>query len=1289
MSNNSFKVKNALTLTPVDLSQVVNPQAGDLACDVNDSNKIKRYDANSSAWTEVGSGGVGGTDILFVQDFESASLSSFTQTGLSLSQTESLHGKVSALLVHQPATSQSFKQVISVDRKFRGESMTLRLNAKSNATAGNVTINIYDETNAANLVASEQLQLSNDTSGALSRVGFTIPSTCASLSYTITALQESGSPETRIDDIIAELAVTSLLETSVEVPVVTAWQGYTPTFQGFGTPTNIEFEWRQVGENAEIRGKFTSGTSTGVEARVGLPGGLTSAGTSLIPSIQQAGTYGRGLASTNQKGGLVHIAPSLSYITLSDAFVFGSGSVNPLLAANGTTIASLGQAVSLTASVPCAGLSATTTKTIELTQSGLVQEADSYVYAAGNAGQSITANITNIPFIPLSAVGSDISLSADSFTVAQDGVYHLTGSIRVTTSTARAFYLYENGVVSDLITLQTSDFYPIKMSRFLEAGKTYSIRGSVTSTLFNDPALHFLRVAYSGSLRQVTVNPNSKITIPTSELRMEGASTRGATATVVVRFDTVAKIRGDAFTVTSTANDGTFVTMTKAGRLDVSATLFNAALHTLGITKNQTTLTTTTPLASESVAYQGAAAGSIANASAQIDVTVGDIIRVISSANPSTSTVNTLTLSFQEQDISVSVTNTLPQFSDSDSSVRVDGGNGFGSTATQIRRFSNIRDNLGVDVEYADSAAGGATFTVKSNGVYSISYTDTAQTNGAYIGISKNSTQLTTSIDNIDAADRLALERSLNLGITESMNVSWTGYLNSGDIIRPHTSGQSTSVVQAALFTVTIQGKPNVTGVDVTAFVNIPQPVSQTALLKNTTSPSSSANLSTSAIRQSGTGCFRLNTNNTFTVLKNCIVTASFAVEGTSADFRSDILLNGVLISRDRERTTTSGVSTTVSFPAFVGDVVTFNDSAGGTVSDNYYSILAETTSDEILTAPESFSTDTASLTYAGSGTYTLATLNTAPVGTFITFTYAASTNTRTQTTVAPTQTTADMNVNGIQLFTRAYNAASTAASPSTIAIQIGKGLKGTSLNLYKSAGKVIAGGVDIRGAATTSSQQGLAHKDYNEVTGILILDAGNNFSTAVTSYDFLFSDITSQTNGYLVINASKSPALTGVPVLQPRIATLSDVKASGTVGGASTGGTYVTRTLNTLVDPSGFVTSLASNQFILPAGEYYIEGSAPAHGDGTSAVTLHKIKIRNVTDSVDSIIGSSERAATASGVGIITRSQIAGTVVISSPKTFELQHRTAVTVASTGFGTSTSFGDTEVYSTLTITKVK
>lgn len=52
MSNNSFKAKKGLTLSPVDPSTLINPEAGDIISDSTDSNKIKRWDG--SAWVEMG-----------------------------------------------------------------------------------------------------------------------------------------------------------------------------------------------------------------------------------------------------------------------------------------------------------------------------------------------------------------------------------------------------------------------------------------------------------------------------------------------------------------------------------------------------------------------------------------------------------------------------------------------------------------------------------------------------------------------------------------------------------------------------------------------------------------------------------------------------------------------------------------------------------------------------------------------------------------------------------------------------------------------------------------------------------------------------------------------------------------------------------------------------------------------------------------------------------------------------------------------------------------------------------
>lgn len=338
-----------------------------------------------------------------------------------------------------------------------------------------------------------------------------------------------------------------------------------------------------------------------------------------------------------------------------------------------------------------------------------------------------------------------------------------------------------------------------------------------------------------------------------------------------------------------------------------------------------------------------------------------------------------------------------------------------------------------------------------------------------------------------------------------------------------------------------------------------------------------------------------------------------------------------------------------------------------------------------ILSKTEEFSTDTASLTYASSSQYTLATLNTAPVGTFITFTYAASTNTRTQTTTAPTQTTADMNVNGIQIYTRAYNAASTAGNPAAVAIQIGKGLKGVSLNLYKSTAKATAGTLDAW-QNDSASRYGAGIKDYNELTGILVIDAGFNYATTTTAANFSFSDITQQTSGYVTINASKSPALVGVPLLQPRIATISDVKATATAGGTFTSGAWQTRTLNTLVDGTGIVTSLASNQFTLPAGTYYVDAQAPAY-----IVNFHKAKLRNITDSTDVLLGtsSSSDGSASAGNGQTTLSIIQGEIVLSSPKVFEIQHQCTLTRATDGFGAVAGFSVSETYTTVKITKVK
>lgn len=1232
MPSNLFRVKNGLQLTPVDLATLTSPQAGDLACDINDNNKIKRYDANAAAWTEVGSGGVGGVDIFFVQDFESASLNTFTQTGLSLTQTDPLKGKVSALLTHQAGTSptndQLFKQIIPVDRKFRGIPMVLRLDSKSSASQGNVTINIKDETNNANIVASEQLQLSNDTAGKKTSIAFTIPATCASLSYTITALPQSGSPTTRIDDIICEIAETALLETAVVVPNVTAWQGYTPTFQGFGSPTNVEFEWRQVGESVEIRGKFVSGTPTAVEARVGLPAGLTSAGTGLIPSLQIVGKGANNSTSASDFSGInVLIEPSVYYMTLADE----SSTNNGLTKVNGSTLAINGTILSFFASVPCAGLSATTTKSIPLTQSGLIQEADSAIRLSGANGFGSTATTTRrFSLANLISRGDAISINDSStlgtqFIAQKAGIYNISSSeISTASSTAMYVGLRINGteVAVDNEAINTAAAVgksaSASVSVYLNIGDIVTV--TVNAQSESNGAACYFAMSYQGSLKQVSVSSNQKLTIPTSELRFEGASARGTgTESTIVQFTSLAKLRGDAFEINN--SNGTAITMKKAGRLSISSAIYQASSGYIVISRNQSNRTTG-PTATETLIASGSGATGAGTRPATWvgDVSIGDIIRVYSSVVPSAANDNNLNLSFQEQDISVSVSNTLPQFSESDSSVRVDTANGYGSTATKIRRFSNVRENVGSDINYVDSATEGSSFIARTSGIYEISYTENTSGAVSYFAISKNSSQLTTNPDGISEADRLALGIVSTAGYP--VTISSQVYLVAGDVIRAHASGQAAGTNNFVAFRISKVGKPNVTGVDVTPFVNLPQPESQSSFASSGTSLAGSGTKSTlSPSITKGSGIYSFNsTTGIYTVLKSAKFNLSFSLRAVAASNVSPEIAIGsisTVISRDTSVATSgywANAQTTVNINA--GDTFSFSNSGAGSADFQTISILAEALSDQILTAPETFSTDTASLSYASSAAYTLSTLQNAPVGTYITFTYAANTNTRTQTTTRPTQTDADMNANGILLYTRAYNAASTSGNPSAIAIQIGKGLKGINLGLYKSAGKLISGELDHY-VQTNSVQVGPFLKSYNELTGILFFDVGQCDTASITTNTLFFSDGNNQNSGYLVINASKNPALTGFGLNRIACVYKTAPSTALTFTGTLGNGSFATWTWNTLeVDTHGAYNT-STGTFTAPSsGTYmigfnvYVTGSYASFGQMDNYINVNGISV-------------------------------------------------------------------------------
>jgi hypothetical protein len=136
----------------------------------------------------------------------------------------------------------------------------------------------------------------------------------------------------------------------------------------------------------------------------------------------------------------------------------------------------------------------------------------------------------------------------------------------------------------------------------------------------------------------------------------------------------------------------------------------------------------------------------------------------------------------------------------------------------------------------------------------------------------------------------------------------------------------------------------------------------------------------------------------------------------------------------------------------------------------------------------------------------------------------------------------------------------------------------------------------------------------------------------------------------------------------------LRDQKPAGTPGGTFNSGAWRTRNLNTEVFDVGGIVSLAGNQFTLQAGTYFIYARAPAFN-----VNRHQAKLRDVTNGVDALIGSSMTAATFNLFGY-NDSIVSGRISPVAQTTYELQHRCEFSQADRGLGQEANFGVTEVY---------
>lgn len=166
-------------------------------------------------------------------------------------------------------------------------------------------------------------------------------------------------------------------------------------------------------------------------------------------------------------------------------------------------------------------------------------------------------------------------------------------------------------------------------------------------------------------------------------------------------------------------------------------------------------------------------------------------------------------------------------------------------------------------------------------------------------------------------------------------------------------------------------------------------------------------------------------------------------------------------------------------------------------------------------------------------------------------------------------------------------------------------------------------------------------------------------------------------------VGADSTIDLSAVSGAQVKVAKITDVKTYSTDGGTFTQDVWQTRVLNTVSDPGSIGVTVTANQFTLPAGTYFIYGSAPAY-----TVNRHRVRLYDITGAATVALGTSEHVT---GAGPQTRSFVIGVVTITASNVYELQHICQTTANTVGFGLGSSYDTpgqvSEVFAQLFIVK--
>lgn len=183
------------------------------------------------------------------------------------------------------------------------------------------------------------------------------------------------------------------------------------------------------------------------------------------------------------------------------------------------------------------------------------------------------------------------------------------------------------------------------------------------------------------------------------------------------------------------------------------------------------------------------------------------------------------------------------------------------------------------------------------------------------------------------------------------------------------------------------------------------------------------------------------------------------------------------------------------------------------------------------------------------------------------------------------------------------------------------------------------------------------------------------------------WQSITSYTAGN-ILSATNTNGVnwSTIDSLEPYVK-VSNTQTSGTKGGDSTSGSWLTYPLNTEDNDPTNIATLSTNIVTLPAGTYEVRGFGTFYFAGLGTPFSAQVRLFNSTDSSVLVVGSSEYVDAPSTTNPNIKSYLAGYFTLSASKALVLQYQ-VTTSQTSGLGHGGALG-TEVYAALEFYKRK